>query len=287
MRNRVTNLVLNLLALAFFSSNAVSQTEMTFTISTDCWGGETSWGIYDVDNNEIIGAASGTLGSQETFTETFSLEDGCYELRVGDTYGDGLNGSIWGSCSIDGDYSLVDENGNVHAVLDVPDFDNLVTHEICLPYTPPSGCTDLVACNYNELAVNDDGSCEFTSCAGCVDDTACNFDDTATIDDESCEFLSCAGCMDTQADNYDETATIEDGSCTYPPLTAIINYASSGFCTGVTINFDGSSSEGNTQSFDWTVSGPETFSFTGQNADFTFSETGTYDVTLDFLHVNR
>ena len=52
-----------------------------------------------------------------------------------------------------------------------------------------------------------------TSCAGCTDSTACNYDDTATIDDGSCEFDSCAGCTNADACNYDDTATIDDGSC--------------------------------------------------------------------------
>lgn len=75
------------------------------------------------------------------------------------------------------------------------------------------GCTDLAACNYDPVAVYDDGvTCEYTSCAGCTDETACNYDAEATIDDESCDF-SCLGCTDVNACNYDDTATIDDGSC--------------------------------------------------------------------------
>ena len=53
------------------------------------------------------------------------------------------------------------------------------------------GCTDAGACNYDETATDDDGSCEFESCAGCTDNTACNYDADALIEDGSCCFDNC------------------------------------------------------------------------------------------------
>lgn len=269
------------LLLSVFSISLLSaQTDVTFTLNTDCWGGETSWGIYDAGNTQLVGVASGTLGNQTEYIETTSLADGCYELRVGDTYGDGLNGSIWGSCTVDGDYLLQDEFGNTLAIIGDPDFDNEVIHSFCLPYVAPSGCTDAGACNFDPLAGTDDGSCEYVSCAGCMDNTACNYDDTAVLDDGSCEFLTCAGCTDSQATNYDPAATIEDGSCTYPALLAVINYSAGSLCPGAQVDFSGSASEGDTQTFTWSVSGPETFNATGTDATFTFGQLGTYTVSL-------
>ena len=76
------------------------------------------------------------------------------------------------------------------------------------------GCTVPSACNYNEDALEDDGSCEFTSCiSGCTDPDACNYSPTYLIDDGSCEALSCSGCMDVEACNYDPLATLPDESC--------------------------------------------------------------------------
>lgn len=50
---------------------------------------------------------------------------------------------------------------------------------------------------------------------GCMDDMACNYDEAAGIDDGSCDY-SCVGCMDTSAANYDPNATIQgDGSCVF------------------------------------------------------------------------
>ena len=277
---KVLNKVVIILLSVFSFSFASAQTDVTFTLNTDCWGNETSWGIYDSGNNQLIGAAANTLANQTEYTETISLADGCYELRVGDTYGDGLNGSIWGSCTVDGDYLLQDELGNTLAIIGDPDFDNEIIHSFCLPYVAPAGCIDATACNYDPLAGTDDGSCEYTSCAGCMDATACNYDDTATIDDSSCEFTSCAGCMDSQATNYDDTATIDDGSCVYPPLLAVISSNAGILCPGVIVDFSGGASEGNVQSYSWAVTGPESFNATGADASFTFSQLGTYTVSL-------
>ena len=53
---------------------------------------------------------------------------------------------------------------------------------------------------------------------GCTDMMACNYDQTATEDDGSCEFESCTGCMDMSAENYDMDATIPcDDCCVYAP----------------------------------------------------------------------
>ena len=38
------------------------------------------------------------------------------------------------------------------------------------------GCTFEEACNFNQEATIDDGTCETVSCAGCTDPNACNFD---------------------------------------------------------------------------------------------------------------
>jgi subtilisin-like proprotein convertase family protein len=56
------------------------------------------------------------------------------------------------------------------------------------------GCTVSEACNYDETATIDDGSCDFFSCLvfGCDNPEACNYDETVTTDDGTCDFISCA-----------------------------------------------------------------------------------------------
>jgi len=55
---------------------------------------------------------------------------------------------------------------------------------------------------------------------GCTDASACNFDEAANFDDGSCEWDSCSGCMDMGAINYDPSATIPcDECCDYEPAS--------------------------------------------------------------------
>jgi hypothetical protein len=51
---------------------------------------------------------------------------------------------------------------------------------------------------------------------GCTYPTACNFNALALVDDGSCEFISCAGCMYAWAPNFNPSATLDDGSCQQP-----------------------------------------------------------------------
>jgi hypothetical protein len=105
-----------------------------------------------------------------------------------------------------------------------------------------NGCTDMTACNYDNLATVDDGSCDlpngcgdplyleyaasvtcsdFSACItlivnGCTDMTACNYDALATIDDGSC--LTVYGCVNTAAINYNSLANCPD-TCIFPQVT--------------------------------------------------------------------
>ena len=72
---------------------------------------------------------------------------------------------------------------------------------ICNPFEIP-GCMDVNACNYEDAATDNDGSCDYgvdynenAICddyedLGCMNELACNYDEDALNDDGSCEFLS-------------------------------------------------------------------------------------------------
>ena len=77
------------------------------------------------------------------------------------------------------------------------------------------GCTNPQACNYRDLATDDDGSCDFESCRGCTVPAACNYDPDATQDDGSCDLASCLGCTYEAALNYNQDAAVDNGSCLF------------------------------------------------------------------------
>ena len=55
---------------------------------------------------------------------------------------------------------------------------------------PVAGCTDLTACNYNEEATSDDGSC---IPSGCMETEACNYNALAECEGEACDYTCCPG----------------------------------------------------------------------------------------------
>ena len=204
--------------------------EITFTISTDNYPGETTWSIADASGTVVMtGGPYSSSGT--TYSSTVCVDNGCYDLTINDSYGDGI------CCSYgNGNYVITSQGATL---VSGGEFASTETVNFCLS-GDTAGCTDTNACNYNPAANVDDGSCEYSSCAGCTDSTACNYDSTATLDDGSClvggcmiptacnfdedagcqllgscDYTSCAGCTDSTACNYDSTATIDDEGCEY------------------------------------------------------------------------
>jgi uncharacterized protein (TIGR02145 family) len=107
------------------------------------------------------------------------------------------------------------------------------------------GCMDATACNYDENADVDDGSCFYPD--GCTDAAACNFDPNAQCDNGTCTY---PGCNDAAACNFDPAAACNDGSCIF-----VIDCA--GNCGGAFVQDDC----GNC--YDPTIEGGTTFTYTG------------------------
>ena len=104
------------------------------------------------------------------------------------------------------------------------------------------GCTDEIACNFDDEAteedesciyliedcdtcedgvvidndLDNDGVCDEDEIEGCTDITYVEYNPEATDDDGSCSILSSSGCTDEEACNFSSTATEDDGSCSYP-----------------------------------------------------------------------
>lgn len=119
------------------------------------------------------------------------------------------------------------------------------------------GCTDPLACNFDPLAVVDDGSCFYPnfcgSCdpleiQGCMDPLSCNYNPLATCGDDSCIVLnacglcdgpSIEGCTDPVSCNFDPLADCDDGSCEEPDECGECGGSGTAGCTDpVACNFD-------------------------------------------------
>ena len=199
-----------------------SGSTITVNITTDNYGGETSWTITPVDGNAPV-ISGGDYGNNTDYTaEATCQPTGCYVFEILDAYGDGIccdfgNGSY--EVLIDGE---VVASGGVFGASE--------SVEICIGGGADiQGCTDTAACNYEPDATQDDGSCTFP---GCTDPLASNYDAQAGCPGPCTYIID--GCTDTAACNYDPDATNDNGSCTFPGCTDPLasNYDAQAGCPG-------------------------------------------------------
>jgi hypothetical protein len=79
-----------------------------FTLDVDCWGSETTWTVQQGATVLYSGGPYTDVGpgGAATINETWCLSVGCYDFIINDSYGDGMYGSQYGSCTVDGNYSI-------------------------------------------------------------------------------------------------------------------------------------------------------------------------------------
>lgn len=139
-------------------SCVINGVNLTFTLLTDNYPGETTWSITDGGGNVILGGGPYN-GTQTTYTASACVATGCYTLTVNDSYGDGLQ---YGG--VVGNYTLVDGDGQVLAqMIAAGNFGSQAVDDFCVEATGSDipGCTDSTACNYASDATTDDGSCTY------------------------------------------------------------------------------------------------------------------------------
>ena len=134
------------------------------------------------------------------------------------------------------------------------------------------GCTDVLACNYDPNATEENGLCSY-DCYGCLDPMACNFNEEATIDDGGCimpgdpcdddlaytedDFLqsdcSCNGygCTDSDACNFVEGALTDNSMCNYVGTFSITGALSSN--TDMIVEYSYPNTSGSI--YEWTIIG--------------------------------
>ncbi len=91
------------------SSNECTDNELTFDLTLDYYGGETSWELLN-EAGSVVYSGDNYPNFQEGFNiqEDWCLEDGCYTFAIYDDYGDGI------CCDYgEGSYTIADGNGNV------------------------------------------------------------------------------------------------------------------------------------------------------------------------------
>lgn len=107
-------------------------TPVTIELSTDCWGAEVAWTLTDSLGAVLESVAAGSLANAQTYTYEFCLTDGCYNFTITDTFGDGMFGSQWDGCSIDGNYTITNASGAVLVQMVDPNYGFGITETFCV-----------------------------------------------------------------------------------------------------------------------------------------------------------
>ncbi len=137
---------------------SVGSGQLSIDLTAGSWPSEISWTL----NGALYGAP---------YSGIIDLEPGMYLIEGFDSYGDGWNGASM---------SITDLGSGSTYALEVSGSAASVEVEV----------TGAMA-----------STCDFESCAGCTDETACNYDETATLDDGTCEAADdLTGCGDTCLD---------------------------------------------------------------------------------------
>ena len=96
-------------------------TAIKIDISFDCWPEEVGWMLYS-DGNLVASAAEGTYAAQtagSSISETHWVPQGCMEFVITDGFGDGMAGSVWQECDIDGSckVSTINDDASEYSVI--------------------------------------------------------------------------------------------------------------------------------------------------------------------------
>ena len=165
-------LLLLLLPILSFSQNCVPT---KVVINLDQYQGETYWDVKD--STGYVVADGGGYYSQPQYgivVEQRCLPVGPLVFTIYDTYGDGLNGAMWGG--LDGSYYVVQCYDTIITGTDAA-FGSDTAHVILSAPCPPIfGCMDSSYVEFNPRADTSDGSCSTLIVFGCIDPTMYNYD---------------------------------------------------------------------------------------------------------------
>ena len=177
------------------------EVKMIFKITLDQYPGETGWILTDLSNGQAVDNVVAGEYSYEQANQTI-VYDLCVpetgvELILSDTYGDGLEGSLFGGT-----------NGNF----------------IILGDAEPCGSLDtlwaLDSAGFGNAAYSGPiwlEQCDIPAVEGCTNNTYIEFNPQANFDNGSCETLHTLGCLNPNAFNYNSEATLNEviPTCSY------------------------------------------------------------------------
>jgi len=158
-------------------------------INLDQFQSETSWEITDTSGNVVSsGSGYGSSPNYAAIVIPVCIPKGDLFFTIYDSYGDGLNGSLWQGQ--DGSYYVVQCNDTLIYGTD-PAFGTDTTHSFTSDSCSPIlGCIDPAYVEFNIFASVSDSSCSILKVFGCVDSTMFNYDSTCNTMDfiDSCTF---------------------------------------------------------------------------------------------------
>ena len=185
-----------LLALILCVNTAFAQcpngTYVDILINPDQYPGETSWVILKDNGDTVVtGGPYNNIVDYSPQNTQLCIPNGDYVFEIYDTFGDGLNGAVWGGQ--DGSYYIM-HCGDTIVEIDTADFGFYAFHgftiEDCAPPPPIYGCMDDNFVEFLPVATVDTGMCFTEKVFGCIDSTAFNYVDTANTDilTDSCTY---------------------------------------------------------------------------------------------------
>ena len=169
--------------------------KMLLEITLDQFPGETGWILTDISTGQPVeSVTAGTYTFDQanaTIPYQLCVPSSGVELILSDTYGDGMEGSLYNG-GTDGNFIIMGDLepcGSPDVIWELPEaaFGDVVYSgpiwleecEIELVY----GCTDLTYQEYDNEADVDDGSCVTPHILGCVDPTMFNYNPEASLND--------------------------------------------------------------------------------------------------------
>ncbi len=114
--------------------------DVTLSVLTDCWGNEVSWEISDDQGNVVASIAQGDYPNETLSTWSECLEPGCYTFNIFDSFGDGMSGTSYSFCGVDGDYEMLGPDGEILFEMGAADYGSQATHTFCIEGTGVPPC---------------------------------------------------------------------------------------------------------------------------------------------------